>query len=225
MSQSSSTESLQAAPPPRNPKDLRMGPQATAKMLVFLLSWIAVVGGFFAWRALHPDNADLGTRMQDVSDAKRQQDATVEIATRMRQHDPDMKRWYPTLLSMAGGSSTELRAIAAWVMANDPANEDFHRALLNLTKDQSPSVRANAAVSLTKFNDPAGHQTIIDMLEDPRASSDQQWEALRALRVIGTPADLPLAMKFESSSESRIKGLAADTVQDIHERMKEQKKK
>jgi HEAT repeat protein len=210
---------------PRNPNDLRLGPQRTAKMLVFLVSWMAVVGGFFAWRALHPDNADLATRMQDVSDPKRQQDATLELATRMKQHDPEAKRWYPTLLNMANGQTVELRAIAAWVMANDPANEDFHRTLLKLTTDTAPSVRANAAVSLTKFDDPAGHQTIVDMLQDPHASSDQQWEALRALRVIGTPADLPLALRFQNTGESRIREAAGDAAQDIKDRLAEANRK
>ena len=212
------------SPRAHDPKDLRLGPHRTATMIVFVLSWIAVVAGFYGWRMLHADKADLGTRMQDTSDAKRQQDATIELATRMKQHDPEAKRWYPTLLSMARGQSTELRAISAWVMANDPADEDFHSELLQLTNDPAPSVRANAAVSLTKFNDPAGLQTVRDMLNDPHASSDQQWEALRALRVIGTPQDLPLAQRFTGSSEDRIRDAAKDTVQDIHERMNTGKK-
>ncbi|MGH9523091.1 MAG: HEAT repeat domain-containing protein, partial [Terriglobales bacterium] len=112
----------------------------------------------------------------------------------------------------------------AWVMANDPANDDFHQALLGLTKDSAPSVRANAAVSLVRFNDPAGHQTIVDMLDDPHASSDQQWEALRALRVIGTKDDLALAQRFTGSSEERVRDAAGDAAQDIQDRMKEKKK-
>lgn len=217
------TEVPQTTQQSRSGNDPRLGPQRTAKMLVFLLTWVAVVGGFFGWRTLHRDTADLGTRMQDISNPKRQQDATIELATRMRQHDPEAKRWYPTLLSMANGKSTELRAIAAWVMANDPTNEDLHQTLRKLTTDAAPSVRANAAVSLTKFNDPGGHETIVDMLQDPRASSDQLWEALRALRVIGSPADLALARKFQQSGEARIRDAASDAVQDIQERMRQKK--
>lgn len=216
--------SSQLETPSTNPKDLRLGPHRTATMIVFVLSWIAVVAGFYGWRMLHADNADLGTRMQDTTDAKRQQDATIELATRMKQHDPEAKKWYPTLLSMARGQSTELRAISAWVMANDPKEDDFHQALLVLTKDKEPSVRANAAVSLTKFNDPAGHQTVINMLQDPHASPGQQWEALRALRVIGIPEDLPLVQRFTTSADDRVRDTAGDAVQDIHERMRGKKK-
>ena len=208
-------------PPPRNPNDLRLGPQRTAKMLVFVFTWIAVVGGFYAWRALHANHADLGTRLQDASNLKTQQDASVEMAARMKSHDPAVKRWYPALLAMARSHSVNSRAISAWVMANDPSNEDFHQALLGLTSDSAPSVRANAAVSLVNFKDSAGRQTILTMLNDPHASSDQQWEALRALRVIGTPADLPLAKQFESSKEGRIRDAAGDAAQDIQERLRE----
>lgn len=209
-----------ATPQTRDPKDMRMGPHRTATMLVFVLSWIAVVAGFYGWRMLHANKADLGTRMQDASDPKTQQDATIELATRMKQHDPETKRWYPTLLTMARGQSVELRAISAWVMANDPKNEDFHQQLLKLTSDSSPSVRANAAVSLTKFDDPVGLQTIRAMLSDPHASSDQQWEGLRALRVIGTKDDLLVAQRFIGSGEDRIRDAAQDAVQDINERTK-----
>ncbi|MGH9524362.1 MAG: hypothetical protein ACRD3E_17700, partial [Terriglobales bacterium] len=103
------------SPPARDPKDLRMGPHRTATMLVFVISWIAVVGGFYGWRMLHASKADLGTRMQDLSDPKTQQDATIELATRMKQHDPEVKRWYPTLLTMTHVAKPELRAISAWV--------------------------------------------------------------------------------------------------------------
>jgi hypothetical protein len=211
-------------PASRNPQDLRMGPHRTATMLVFVISWIAVVGGFYGWRMLHASKADLGTRIQDMSDPKAQQDATIELATRMKQHDPEAKRWYPTLLTMARAQSKELRGISAWVMANDPKNEEFHQELQKLTSDAAPSVRANAGVSLIKFNDPSGRQTIVDMLQDPRASSDQLWEALRALRVIGQKDDLPLAQRFTGWGEDRIRDAANDAVQDIQERMKERKK-
>lgn len=214
------TSAQTETPQTRDPKDMRIGPHRTATMLVFVISWIAVVAGFYGWRMLHASRADLGTRMQDVSDPKTQQDATIELAARMKQHDPEAKRWYPTLLTMAHGQSNELRAISAWVMANDPKNEDFHQVLLKMSSDSAPAVRANAAVSLTKFDDPAGLQTVRAMLDDPHASSDQQWEGLRALRVIGTKDDLPLAQRFTGSGEDRIRDAATDAVQDITDRTK-----
>jgi HEAT repeat protein len=203
--------------PARHPSDPRLGPKATAGMIVFFLAWVAVVGGFYLWRGTHGNKADLGTRLQDTSDPKAMQDATIELAARMKQHDAEAQRWYPTLLKMAESPSTEFRGIAAWIMANDTSRQEFHDSLLKLAKDTAPSVRANAAVSLDKFKDPVGHQTILEMLR-PGASSDELWEALLAIRVIGVKADLPLVAGFEGSSDKRVRDAAKDAIQGIQDR-------
>jgi HEAT repeat protein len=205
-------------PRTRHPNDTRLGPTAAAKVLVFFVTWLAVVGGFYLWRGTHRTQADLGTRLQDTANPKTVQDATIELAARMKQHDAEAKRWYPTLLTMAESSSPEQRGIAAWIMANDASNHTFHQVLLRLAKDPSPSVRANAAVSLEKFKDPVGRQTILEMVQAPDASPDQQWEALRALRVIGTKDDLPMAERFANSSEKRIREAAREAAQGIRDR-------
>ena len=103
-------------------------------------------------------------------------------------------------------------------MANDPSNDELHQALSSMTHDPEPSVRANAAVSLAKFKDPAARPTLHDMLAAPNASSDQQWEALRALKVIGTKEDLPMIVRFENSSEKRIRDAAQEAAQSINDR-------
>jgi len=104
-------------------------------------------------------------------------------------------------------------------MANDTTRDDFHQALLRLTKDRSPSVRANASVSLDRFKDPAGRESVLEMLTAPNATPDQQWEALRALRVIGTGQDLPLTTRFAASPEARVRDAAKDATQGIKDRM------
>ena len=207
---------MNSAPP--NPADLRLGPKRTATLIVFFLTWGLVVGGFYLWRGFHRSKADLGTRLQDTSDPKTMQDATIELAARMKQHDPEAQRWYPTLLKMSESASAEQRGIAAWIMANDTTHDEFHQALLRLSKDPSPSVRANAAVSLDKFKDLAGHRVAVDMLTAPDASADQQWEALRALRVIGNTADLPAIARLQQSSDKRLRDAAAEAAQGIADR-------
>ena len=189
----------------RHPSDQRLGPRKTASLIVFFLAWIAVVGGFYLWRGTHRNTRDLGARLQDTSDPKAMQDATIELAARMKQHDPEAQRWYPTLLQMSGSASPDQRGIAAWIMANDTTHGEFHQVLLRLASDPAPSVRANAAVSLDRFKDPAGRQTVLDMLRSPHATSDEVWEALRAMRVIGTSEDAALVGRFEAFPESRIR--------------------
>lgn len=203
---------------PRHPADPRLGPKRTATLLIFFAAWIAVVGGFYLWRGFHRSNADLGTRLQDTANAKTVQDASIELAARMKQHDAEAQRWYPTLLKMTESPTPEQRGIAAWIMSNDTSRDDFHEALLRLTKDPSPSVRANAAVTLDKFKDPTGRQTILAMLNSGADSSDATWEALRALRVIGTPADLALVARFKDSPDARIREAAKDAAQGIADR-------
>jgi hypothetical protein len=204
--------------PARHPSDTRLGPKRTATLIVFFAAWIAVVGGFYLWRGTHRSTADLGTRLQDASDPKAMQDATIELAARMKQHDPKAQSWYPTLFKMAESNLAEQRGTAAWIMANDTTRDDFHQVLLRLAKDPSASVRANAAVSLDRFKDPTGRQTVLDMVTSPGASWDAQWEGLRALRVIGQKEDLPIATRFESSSDSRLRDAAREAAQGIQDR-------
>ncbi len=202
-----------------NPADLRLGPKRTATVIVFFLTWGLVVGGFYLWRGFHRNNADLGTRLQDVSDPKTMQDATIELAARMKQHDPEAKRWYPTLLKMAESPSPEVRGTAAWVMANDTSQADFHASLRNLLNDSSPPVRANAAVSLDRFKDSAGRQTVLAMIQG--ASEEEKFEGLRALKHVGTPKDLPLTavVLTDRTNSKRVREAAKEAEQGIKDRM------
>ena len=56
------------------------------------------------------------------------------------------------------------------------------------------------------------------MLQAQNASSDQVWEALRALRAIGTTEDLSLIARFENSSDSRVRDAAKEAAQEIRDR-------
>jgi hypothetical protein len=112
----------------------------------------------------------------------------------------------------------EQRGIAAWIMAYDTTRDDFHQALLRMTKDLSPSVRANAAVALDKFKDDGGHQCAVEMVSAPGATPDQQWEGLRALRVIGRREDLALTRRLESSADQRLRDAAKEATQGIDDR-------
>jgi HEAT repeat protein len=205
--------------PARDPSDQRLGPKRTATILLFFVTWFVVVGGFYLWRGVHRSTADLGTRLQDTANAKTVQDASIELAARMKQHDPEAQRWYPTLLKMTASDSPDQRGIAAWIMANDTTRDDFHQALLRLTKDPSPSVRANAAVSLDEFKDPAGRLTVIQMVR-VGAPEEEKFEGLRALKHVGKPEDLPLTTSVltDRFSSDRLRDAAKEAAQGIKDR-------
>lgn len=205
------------AAPPRNPADQRLGPRRARAVIVFFLAWAAVVGGFYLWRGTHAEKSDLGTNLQKANDPKAMQDAAIELAARMKQHDAEAQKWYPTLLTMANSPSADLRGSAAWIMANDPSNQQLHQALLRLTDDSNASVRANAAVSLAKIGDAAGRQTALAMLDS--GAPDAQWEALRALRVIGKRDDMPRISQYSNSADKRQRDAAKDALQQIQDRI------
>lgn len=188
------------------------------RFIVFFVAWMAVVGGFFLWKArFAPAPKDLGSRLVSTN-RRTQQEASIELAARMKQKGNDAAQWYPTLLKMAESPSAEQRGAAAWIMSSDTANEELHQSLLKLASDPSPAVRANAAVSLERRKDPAGHRVIVEMLQAAGASSDQQWEALRALKVVGTKEDLPLVQRFTASADARIRDAAKEALQGINDR-------
>jgi multidrug efflux pump subunit AcrA (membrane-fusion protein) len=64
----------------------------------------------------------------------------------------------------AAQGSDELRVTAAWVMGQDNQSPEFHAALLKQLTDANPMVRRNAALSLVRFADAAGHDVIAGML-------------------------------------------------------------
>ncbi|MGB6198796.1 MAG: HEAT repeat domain-containing protein [Candidatus Acidiferrales bacterium] len=189
------------------------------------------------------------------------QHALVQIEQRMESpiavDRASARSWYPAVIRISTQGGEEVRIFAAWVMGQDNAAPEFHQALLHLLSDPAPMVRRNAALSLVRFADPAGHGDIVAMLSpttiasptagaisirvksgdtvNPGAmvariatpnqkievrsdipgtagqwlvsdgaqviaaqpllvldpSSDMVWESLRALYLIGQPADLP----------------------------------
>src|ERR1700687_827971 len=74
------------------------------------------------------------------------------------------KTWYPVVIKFSGQGSAELRVTAAWVMGQDNQSSEFHAALVKQLADANPMVQRNAALSLVRFGDPAGHALIAGML-------------------------------------------------------------
>jgi hypothetical protein len=113
-------------------------------------------------------DADLGAYFTDSIHPRRAQHALSQIADRMTSPNPAIresaKPWYPVVIKFAAQGSDELRVTAAWVMGQDNQPAEFHVALLKLLADANPMVKRNAALSLVRFADPAGHDVIAAML-------------------------------------------------------------
>jgi hypothetical protein len=113
-------------------------------------------------------DADLGSYFADTIHPRRAQHALSQIADRMMSPSPAIREsarpWYPDVIHFSQQGSDELRVTSAWVMGQDNSSPAFHAALLKLLNDRNPMVARNAALSLVRFADPAGHDVITAML-------------------------------------------------------------
>src|SRR5579863_7790598 len=139
---------------------------------ILVLTFAFVLMPFLLWymttftRPLN--DADLVTYFQDTAHPRRAQHALSQIADRMMSPNPGIREsakiWYPEVIRFSRQGSDELRVTAAWVMGQDNQSSEFHEALLKQLADANPMVQRNAALSLVRFADPAGHTLIAAML-------------------------------------------------------------
>jgi len=114
------------------------------------------------------NDADLATYFQDTAHPRRAQHALSQIADRIMSPNPGIREsakiWYPEVIRFSEKGSDELRVTSAWVMGQDNQSPEFHAALVKQLADVNPMVQRNAALSLVRFADPAGHALIAGML-------------------------------------------------------------
>jgi len=139
---------------------------------ILVLTFAFVLMPFLLWymttftRPLN--DADLASYFSDTLHPRRAQHALSQIADRIMSPNPGIREsakiWYPEVVKFSEQGSDELRVTAAWVMGQDNQSTEFHAALLKQLTDANPMVRRNAALSLVRFADPAGHDVIRGML-------------------------------------------------------------
>jgi len=139
---------------------------------ILVLTFAFVLMPFLLWymttftRPLN--DADLGAYFSDTIHPRRAQHALSQIADRIMSPNPGIrasaKIWYPEVIRFSEQGSDELRVTCAWVMGQDNQSPEFHAALLKRLSDANPMVQRNAALSLVRFADPAGHSLIAAML-------------------------------------------------------------
>jgi biotin carboxyl carrier protein len=140
---------------------------------ILVLTFAFVLMPFLLWymttftRPLN--DSDLATYFADTQHPRRAQHALSQIADRIMSPNPGIREsakiWYPEVIQFSAQGSDELRVTSAWVMGQDNQSPEFHAALLKQLADANPMVQRNAALSLVRFADPAGHALIAGMLE------------------------------------------------------------
>jgi biotin carboxyl carrier protein len=139
---------------------------------ILVLTFAFVLMPFLLWymttftRPLN--DADLATYFADTLHPRRAQHALSQIADRIMSPNAGIREsakiWYPEVIRFSEKGSDELRVTCAWVMGQDNQSPEFHAALLRQLSDANPMVERNAALSLVRFADPAGHALIAGML-------------------------------------------------------------
>jgi biotin carboxyl carrier protein len=140
---------------------------------ILVLTFAFVLMPFLLWymttftRPLN--DSDLATYFGDTQHPRRAQHALSQIADRIMSPNPGIREsakvWYPEVIQFSAQGSDELSVTSAWVMGQDNQSPEFHAALLKQLADANPMVQRNAALSLVRFADPAGHALIAGMLE------------------------------------------------------------
>jgi hypothetical protein len=135
---------------------------------IVITAFLFVLMPFLFWNATwfgRPLSDDqIAKALVDRAHPRQIQHALTQIETRIEARDASVRRWYPEVVTLASHPLDEIRVTDAWVMGQDNTSPDFHRALLNLLADANPMVQRNAALSLVRFGDDAGHARIISML-------------------------------------------------------------
>ena len=147
-------------------------------MMVSVLSVLIVVMMFLFWRATwfgrQLSDSEIGEYLADEERPRRAQHALARISDRLNGGDRSVTRWYPAVIALADHPLAQLRVNVAWLMGQDNGEQAFHEQLRQMLADQDPLVRRNAALSLIRFGDNAGHAELRAMLEDYTVLSPHQ---------------------------------------------------
>ncbi len=140
-------------------------------LILFILTLLFVLVPFLFWRATwfgRPlSDKDVERYLAEDAKPRHIQHSLSQIADRImrrRLSPTEAKQWYPRVVVVSQHKLTEIRVMAAWVMGQDNASEEFHRALHRLLQDPEPLVRRNAALSLVRFGDASGQSELVMML-------------------------------------------------------------
>jgi biotin carboxyl carrier protein len=162
-----------------------------SRFFFFLVAWLVVLLPFLFWRSTwfgrSLTDAETTAYLADNGKPRHIQHALVQIGERMTRGDQGLARWYPELVRLASHPVEEVRATDAWVMGQDNTRPEFRQALRAMLADTSPMVRGNAALSLVRFGDDAGHAQIVELLK-PVVVTAPRAGRVAALARAGEPA-------------------------------------
>lgn len=151
--------------PKKRPSNFWLIIVAALFIIVPFLTW------YVTWFGRSLSDEKITEYLSDEKHPRNVQHALAQIEQRMEQGDPSARKFYPRIVALTKSPTGEVRKTVAWVMGQDNSSEDFHRALLELLKDNEPLVRRNAAVQLVRFGDANGRPELRAMLQSFEAKA------------------------------------------------------
>src|SRR5216684_1941897 len=147
------------APPNRQRSTWPLIVVAALFIIVPFLTW------YTTWFGRDLSDEEIATYLGDEKNPRHIQHALSQIEARIEKGDPNVKRFYPQIVSVSKSPTGEIRKTAAWVMGQDNTSPGFHQALIGLIDDAEPLVRRSAAMQLVRFGDAAGRTELRAMLQ------------------------------------------------------------
>jgi biotin carboxyl carrier protein len=153
------SQAVAAIPRSRRPSNFWLIIVAALFIIVPFLTW------YGTWFGRELSDDEITKYLADEKSPRHIQHALLQIEQRIEKRDPNVKKFYPQVIALTRNPVAEIRKTTAWVMGQDPAAEEFHRALLPLQEDSEPLVRRNATLQLVRFGDASGRPELRAMLQ------------------------------------------------------------
>lgn len=181
--------------------EARTGVRGSGPILILAVLFVVAsfLAWYFTWFGRDLSDADITTYLSDQKNPRHVQHALLKIQERIERGDASAQQWYPQLLGLSNSHETEFRLTLAWLMGFDNKSNDFHEALLKLLQDKEPIVRRNAALALVRFNDHAGRQELVSVLEPYHVKASGAGTIASTLREGSAVARGTLLARIEQS--------------------------
>jgi hypothetical protein len=159
---------------------------------VLIIALLFVLMPFLFWRATWfggpMTEAQIRSALSGRERPRDIQHALAQLEPRIRRSDPNVRQWYPAIVTLAANPVQQVRLTAAWTMGQDNHSPEFHQSLLVLLHDSDSMVARNAALALVRFGDDSGHSAIAAMLQPSAIISPVDGRLEKRLK-IGDPVN------------------------------------
>ena len=124
------------------------------------------------WFGRKLDDQEMAAYLAPNAKPRNIQHALLQISERLAQGQNEaVKKWYPSILSLANHPVPEVRVTVAWSLGQDNQETSFRDSLQRLLQDPNTLVRRNAALSLVRFGDGCGRSELVSILKPVPLSS------------------------------------------------------